>query len=353
MLRPIYKVPCWHGLAAIFDLQIRFARWLCEVTTDAAQVNEANIRCLHPNVAVQGWLWDLLCLSKKEKTFLTCARNVAAQSVHEKQRLNAWLEVVAQVSTQFQPAHLPWPKPPKDLSHWGDFKELMEVFYARFGSAGIPFDADGKPVAVSGVTYSAFLKEFEQLHGDQACVVCGGYLSKPQVDHWIAKAAFPILSVAPDNVLPICYECNTRPCKGEKDVFVASATHAFGEWFHPFHRPGYGRFNPTFDNKTLKIRPEPTNQGETPHVANLDGLFQLSERWTRSYKATEKEWRTYLRQMIANGYFPATEQAIAAEAQRRIDGLVAHSPNYSVDRLFYTCTQDPTRLRDLVADLAT
>lgn len=352
MLSPIYKVPCWPGLAAAFDLQVRLAKWLCEPGTTQAQVTESGIRALCATIEVQDWLWQLLSLKSNRTPLRDHAQRLASQSATEKCQLRAWIEKASEISVQFGPSPPSWLKPPIELPNWLAFKELMEAFYGRFKSFGLPFDASGNPTASRRVTYAVFLNEFKQLHGDQACVMCGGYLSKPQVDHWIAKAAFPILSVAPDNILPICYECNVQPCKGDKPVFTARGHDAFAEWFHPFHRPGYGRINPAFDKQTLHVRPAPTNAGEAQHVANLDALFQLSDRWTRSYKAREKEWRTCLRQMIAKGYFPPTEQAIAAEAQRRIHGLVEHSPNYGVDHLFYTRAQDPVRLGALVADLS-
>lgn len=351
MLRPIQKVSCWPGLAAAFDLQVRLALWLCESATTPAQINEAGIRTLHSNTVVQDWLWTFLCLKKNAKAFIAYAGIVASQPASEKQRLRDWLEVVKEVATQFQPAPPAWPTPATELTCWASFKELMLAFYERFRSSGLPFDANGKPTVGTGVTYAAFVKEFKYIHGGQVCVICGSHLGAAQVDHWITKAYFPLLSIAPDNMLPICYECNQPPQKGQKHVCQLGVPVSFAEWFHPFHRPGYGLLDAKYDEK-LKVLAHPKDLAAAKHVANIDELFRLSERWTTKFKERYRYWQKSLQQLISKGRLHATATAIAEEAQRQLDGLVPDSENFHIYREVYLCAQEPMRLKALVAELS-
>lgn len=351
MLRPIHKVTCWPGLEAGFDLQVRLALWLCEPTTTSAQVNEAGIRTLHANIAVQDWLWTLLCLKKKDKAFIEHAGCVASQPASEKQRLHDWLEVVRKVTIQFQPGPPPWPTSAADLTCWTSFKELMLAFYERFRSSGLPFDANGKPTVATGVTYASFVKEFKYIHGNQICVICGSHLGAAQVDHWITKAYYPLLSIAPDNMLPICNECNQAPQKGQKHVCQYGVPVSFAEWFHPFYRPGYGLLDAKYDDK-FKVRAHPINLAAAKHVANIDELFRLSERWTTKFKERYRYWQKSLQQLISKGRLQPTETAIVEEARRQLDGLVPDSENYAIFRAVYLCAQEPLRLRALVTELS-
>lgn len=351
MLRPIHKVSCWPGLAAAFELQVRLALWLCEPATTQQEVSEPRIRGLSPNLAVQDWLWQLLRLKSNRTPLLEYARRLASQSPAEKQQLQDWIEIVKYVAIQFLPDPPSWPRPPKELPNWGAFKELMEAFYGRFVSAGIPFDADGKPTAVAGITYAAFVKEFKQIHSDEVCVICGSHLGAAQVDHWITKANFPLLSIAPDNMLPICYECNQPPQKGQKHVCQFGVPVSFADWFHPFHRPGYGLLDAKYDEK-LKVRAHPKDLAAAKHVANIDELFRLSERWTTKFKERYRYWQKSLQQLIGKGHLQLTEAAIAEEARRQFDGLVPDSENYAIFRAVYLCAQEPIRLKALVAELS-
>lgn len=351
MLRPIQKVSCWPGLAAAFDLQVRLALWLCEPATTQQEVSEPGIRGLSSNLAVQDWLWQLLGLKSNRTQLLEYARRLASQSPAEKQQLRDWIEIVKHVAIQFLPAPPSWPRPPKELPNWGAFKELMEAFYGRFVSAGIPFDEDGKPTAVAGITYAAFVKEFKQIHSDEVCVMCGSHLGTAQVDHWITKAHFPLLSIAPDNILPICYECNQPPRKGQRPVYAIGVVAAFAEWFHPFHRPGYGLLDAQYDDK-LSVRAYPKDPNAAKQVANLDELFHLSERWTTKFKERYRYWQKSLQQLISKGRLHPTETAIADEAQRQLDGLVPESENFHIYRAVYLCAQEPMRLKALVAELS-
>ena len=118
-------------------------------------------------------------------------------------------------------AHPPqWAAPPLALPPWPAFKELMLGFYDRAGYQGVTVCPTGQPTAGPGVTYKQFVEEFKDKHSHHVCVICGGHLGKPQVDHWVWKADYPIFSIAPDNLLPMCHQCNDPPGKGTQPVFA-------------------------------------------------------------------------------------------------------------------------------------
>src|SRR5690606_39298279 len=101
------------------------------------------------------------------------------------------------------------------------------------------------------------VREFRDAHrldphpdAREVCVLCGGPLVLPAVDHWLAKTAFPLLAVCADNLLPICGECNSAPQKGQKDVHTNGL---FSDWFHPYLRHANGAIRLRYDDATLRV----------------------------------------------------------------------------------------------------
>lgn len=351
MLRPITRVPCWQGLQAGFELQLSLARWLCDVATTPARITKPHVHALHAHAVVQDWLWSFLRPRADQTRLLKAAKLVASQTQPEKQRLLDWLNIVANVSAQFQNNPPQWPAPPDDLPQWASFRELMEAFYDKLDTRGLPFDANGHPTAVSGVTYKRFVDEFKAAHSKQVCVVCGDHLGKVQVDHWVWKANYPILSIAPDNLLPMCHQCNEAPGKGSQPVFALGTAEAFENWYHPHHRSGHGRVHPLYEPTKLCVIAAPVNAVDEARTSNLDKLVKLSDRWTSEFKAEYRNKQKELRQLIAAGHLALTEHDVDAELQRSLVRLVVDRPNYHVHRVLHEAALEPDRLRAWVADL--
>src|SRR6266581_1096450 len=122
MLRPIYRVASWNGLAAGFDLQLKLARWLCEPATTRAAITKAGLAAVHPHVDVQSWLWHFLRPRADRLRLLKAARAVASQSAADKQVLRAWVDVVSDLGAQFQPNPPQWLEAPKKLNAWKAFR---------------------------------------------------------------------------------------------------------------------------------------------------------------------------------------------------------------------------------------
>jgi hypothetical protein len=350
MLKNIQRVPCWQGLAAGFSLQLCLARWLCDEATTSLVVYEPQVRALHVNQTVQDWLWNFL-LPRRDKTrLLDAARDVADATRLEKQSLLAWINVAGNVAAQFQPVPPSWSASPEHLPKWSKFKELMLGFYKKGFNNGLPFDSEGNP-AVDGVSYKQFVDEFKQLHGEQSCVICGGPLGRaPHVDHWVNEASFPVLSIAPDNLLPMCQDCNEAPAKGQKPTF-ALGVNAFAAWFHPYHRAANGRFELQYDVHQLTVRPHPLDPTESTRVNNLDQLFQLTSTWTRTFKAKYLNCSKSLRQHIDNGDLAADVVSVAEKLAGWHSDLVPDEPHYLVHGALLRCAQEQDRLAILVDEL--
>jgi hypothetical protein len=293
MLKPIAQPFCCGALNACLELQLHLLRWLCDSTITAADVIQSNlIPPLVPTQIEADWLWRFLC--GRKQTRLGHAKVIAGMSIAEKYALLSWSNAVVALAAQFQPMPTVWPAtlPAIPAPAWSAFKDLMEAFYESGlkSKYGLPYRPDGTPVEVGGVNYADFVQAFRETHrqnpdpnAHELCVLCGGLLGQtPEVDHWIAKSAFPLLSVCADNLLPICGECNSSANKGEKDVHSAGS---FDDWFHPYFRPTNGALELHYALPELIVECLAARPIDQPKVDNLNRLLNLSDRWTKKFKA--------------------------------------------------------------------
>jgi hypothetical protein len=309
------------------------------------------VRVLHAHPVVQDWLWSFLYPRAGQTRLLDAAREVASQTPIEKHQLLDWLSTVADVAAQFRTNPPPWPDPPQHLPHWAAFKDLMLAFYDKLNSKALPFDCQGRPTATAGVTYREFVEGHQAAHGDRVCVICGAHLGKAHVDHWIWQANYPVLSIAPDNLLPMCHECNLAPGKGEKPVFAPGVAEAFLNWFHPHHRPGFGRIRPRYDEKALRVCVAAHDPQESERASNLDGLLNLSIRWTQEFKAEYRNKQKEILQLIAAGQVARSIQHVETEIRSSIEKLVEDRANYHIHRVLLESLLDPMRLAAWVEEL--
>lgn len=362
MLKPIHPVPCSAALSACRGLQERLLAWLCAPATQPAMLLRANMP--GPSLIEADWLWDFLNRDSAERPLLERATTLAGMSDAEKAALLAWGQIVAQVARQFQPNPPVWPTTRPTIlpsAAWTGFKELMEGFYEKGLKSGLPYAADGTPVATGGVKYKDFVKAFRETHrhpeADPAapdlCVLCGDTLGDtPDVDHWIAKHAFPLLSVCGYNLLPICHTCNKRPNKGDQAVFGPVG---FQDWFHPYLRPGHAAVTLSYRLPGFEIVLTPHSPTDNARVQNLDRLLKLSKRWTTAFKAQRAEqWDTLRRlekKRLRNGIPRHTAAEIQAHLENCRDGLPEYVPLYEIKKLLADALLVPARLSGLHTEL--
>jgi hypothetical protein len=341
-----------------------FALWLTDPGTSSVGITQQNMQPPRfPTVIEADWLWSFLQKKKDKKPLLDRANGIADLSNDGKIVLKNWIKKTSQLAIQFQPSPpMTWPitRPDIDSKAWTDFKTLMEAFYEKGLRSGLPYRADGKSVESGGVSYKEFVKTFLDEHqmnanpaAKKVCVLCGGPLEEPEVDHWIAKGAFPLLSVCADNLLPICSTCNSTSNKGEKPVYNNGC---FDDWFHPYHRHANGSLDLEYVLKDMKVDCKAGQPVDQQKVINLDGLLNLSSRWTREFKAEYANHQDILRQReqnrIRKGANRHTQDDIQHYIQVWKEDLVPTKPHYEVHSLLSDALLEPARLAAWATELS-
>lgn len=369
MLKPIHRLNCSPALAACQRLMQRFALWLCDANVHGTGITKANLQAQMPSAIEGEWLWTLIAVDKRStqrtKKLLASAKAVADLPLNEKQALTQWVQAVANLAQHFTPAPpaaLPVEPPNgwrKQGTEWTAFNALMVAFYEEGLKDGLPYQSNGTPTnnPALQVTYDKFKREFRQAHrtdpdpyAREVCVLCGGELKLPAVDHWVGKGAFPLLAVCADNLLPICGECNEAPQKGQKPVHT---TGGFEYWFHPYLRHANGtirlRFEPAEFALQVESRlPDPNSQRRTH---NIDNLLNLAERCTREFKA---EYRRIQRDIDPVGRhrrgLPAMDNAQLMQTLTNYrNSLSAVEPNHETHRVVADVLLDPARVQALLS----
>lgn len=363
MLKPISQPFCCGALNACLKLQMHLLRWLCDPVTAAADVTQINlVPPLVPTQIEADWLWRFLY--GRKQTRLSQARLIAGMLTAEKNALLNWSTSVVAVAEQFKPIHSAWPatSPTIPAAAWSAFKNLMEAFYERGLHSGLPYKPDGTPMATGGVCYAHYVQAFRDAHrlnpdpkAREVCVLCGGPLGQtPEVDHWIAKSAFPLLSVCADNLLPICGECNSTTNKGEKEVHSAGS---FADWFHPYLRPADGEPRVSYASSELAVKFTSSLPTDQPKAENLNRLLNLADRWTREFKAEYARHQGALRRReqdrIRNGQTRHTQAEIHTYLQQwKATDLVPSEPHHEVHKVLCSTLLEPARLAAWHSELA-
>lgn len=364
MLKPIKHVACSPALAACQKLMQCFALWLCDTNVHAHDVTQANLRVKMPSQIEADWLWGLLEREVDRRTLLDRAQVIAGLNDAEKNELTLWIQASANIDQHFgptPPVPLPTQRPNNwEIKHvsWIAFKILLVSFYEKGFKDGLPYRSDGVPsnLEAEQVTYKKFVAEFRTAHkldpapdAREVCVLCGGELKEQEVDHWVNKGNYPLLSVCDNNLLPTCGECNAGDkTKGQKPVH---SNGSFADWFHPYFRPGYGKLELKYILPEMAISCVATQAAEQPKVDNLVGLLNLTVRWTREFKAEhrKKQKEAALRKQRGRGPHDLSELQVWLTDYR--DGLVESEPNYEVHKTLAEAMLEPSRIAAWQTDL--
>ncbi|MCG8293404.1 HNH endonuclease [Pseudomonas entomophila] len=364
MIKPIHRVVCSPALAACQRLMQRFALWLCDPTITSAHISKQELQPpVLASVIEANWLWDFLQCVDAGQSLLSRARTVAAMPPAQKLALATWIQTVAALATQFQPAPVQWPTncPITSKSDWAAFKTLMESFYKKGFRSGLPYFPNGAPTAAGGVNYADYVSAFRNAHrlnpapyAREICVLCGGPLGDtPHVDHWIIKSAFPLLSICEDNLQLICSTCNEAPNKGDKPVHSAGS---FTDWFHPYFRPGNGFLQLGYVLPELSVRCSATTPADQPKADKLDALLNLTSRWSREFKAEYAKHQDVLIRTEKRRLQSAQARHTSVEIQSYVEqwqiNLAVSEPHYEVYQVLAAALQEPTRLAAWHSELA-
>lgn len=177
MLKPIHRVACSPALAACQQLMRRFALWLCDPAITGTHLSQQGLQPPVLASAIEAnWLWDFLQSVDSGKSLLSRALTLATMPHAQKVALADWIQTVSALPAQFQPTPTLWPvnRPVVSESDWKAFKTLMEAFYEKaFKSVGgLPFQADGTPIAAGGVNYINYVSVFRTAHRLNATPQC-------------------------------------------------------------------------------------------------------------------------------------------------------------------------------------
>lgn len=346
MLIPVKPSSCAAGLAASKELQSALVIWLCGHDRVAADITDNNVRALHADPIVGDWLVWFLNRTQDRRSIKSCCETLATLPAEQKDRVAAWLRDAGDVTFQFAAVPPAFPvNAPLGPITWGSLRTLLIGFYDIGLGDGLPFDPAGQPTRTAGLKRDRFVTAFKSESSEWVCVLCQGPADGLQVDHWIAKAHFPNLSVTPDNLLPICYRCNSSACKGHKLVFSPDQAQPFPEWFHPYHRPAHDKVRVNY--RDGKVRVEPVDPKYEPHVRHLDDLVNLSTRWTDYERKYYVDYQRELADKLRRGRIARTLEGIRAElreylAQINAGGIRRY--HQFLQQLVVESSLEPTRL---------
>jgi hypothetical protein len=355
MLKQIHKVACAPALDACNRLQMELLAWLCDPNVQGIDITNANLAQVLTGRAIEtDWLWEFLQKEESKQSLLLRAQAIADMPIINKAALLSWAVAIVDVAAQFQSTPAVWPPSPPVLteSQWSAFKTLMEAFYEKGLRSGLPYDATGAVGLSGGVRYKDFVTAFKLQHQTNpspdakgVCVYCGGELGgSPQVDHWINKSSAPVLSVAANNLVLVCTQCNSPSNKAKKAVHDNGV---FTQWFHPFHRPGHGAFRLSYDAAIWRVVCIANDVADNVKTENMDRLLNLTDRWTTEFKAEYVRQQGVLyrreRSRIKNQQARQTQSEVTAYVEQVNDDLDCTYPHYEVHNVLCTAMRDIAR----------
>lgn len=365
MLRPIKKVEGSGALQATQNMICHFARWLCAPHVTSADLTENGLEALGMMQQEANWLWGYLQGEHKSVKHLERAKHLADLTAPQKKKLRKWIDDSTSIKLYFDlapsrnslPLYSPFEGDPKEKTHWENLQHLMEGFYNKGLKGGLAYRPDGSPAEdkKQALNYETFRANFIKHHriddhefARDTCVICDGELRNPSIDHWIAKAEYPLLSVCADNLIPICGECNQSPNKGTSKVHTEGS---FEDWFHPHLRHPDGTLRVEHFPLGFGVTLRSTCEQDARRVSNLNALFNLEKRWTREFKA---EYRKLFNQILTRqrkSQHPLTLESLCRQLAEWANGLNPTQPRYEVHKALAASLNDADRLLTWYSDL--
>jgi hypothetical protein len=205
-------------------------------------------------------------------------------------------------------------------------REFFKVCYARFSHS----TADNWPGLALPGARSLCNRDYKDAFRSRyptsvVCPYCDGEIGTPELDHYLAKSAFPLLACSPRNLVPVCRSCNDAiTAKGDSPAITEGDPRSMQDWLHPF-------FRPASPNVCIQLVGSPT--ASIPRLTSTDSTEQirldnhaslipsLSPRWTN----------------IASSYYDVLT--------RKINHKQARQPAQSIDAIVSDQLEDHQRSR--------
>lgn len=279
------------------EIQRRLIEVSCDPNYNGLSLTKTAILSIFTEKPVFAWVSELLEMQAGDNTSKTILDSLQyiSNSSHKNSILQWYRESFNFVS-HFPPtsSYLIWSEnsniPPAE---WGDLRLILEKFYSLLQSKGLPFRQDGVPTSKKKerLNRKKLVDLFKSENNSGLCSLCEGAIKNPRVDHWISVSEFPSLSLFPENLFPICHDCNSD-YKTSKPVYEMTSS-PFENWFHPFLFPACDELELNYENFRVVLNAK--TQIHQSKVDKLDELVKLSERWTDEFQNQKEMYQRDIR----------------------------------------------------------
>ncbi|QWG36725.1 hypothetical protein [Bacillus mycoides] len=132
------------------------------------------------------------------------------------------------------------------------------------------------------------------------CPACLGEISptsedaNADLDHYLTKSVYPVLSLSSDNLIPICTMCNRITVKGSINPLQNyQMKGGLLNIFIPYHRVGIDFIEIEIESEEadekVKLRAKIEQEAQIDRINNFQRLFKLNERWTGKVNSSISE----------------------------------------------------------------
>lgn len=208
--------------------------------------------------------------------------------------------------------------------------EVMKSFYGLLSDNGFPstIHGAGQDTFDRNAWMSAFWTANPELN---VCPACDGQRPdcidgriRADADHFLPKSHYPFLSVHPQNLVPVCLECN-RIVKRDADPIDDQQNEPLLHTFHPYARPAIAETNVLFCRDHAgapKVRIEDKHGMPSRRVKGLNRVLRLEDRWRGRGKGAQEsviETVRGLARRFRRHHFPRSSQKLRSELQEARD----------------------------------
>ncbi|RMH93271.1 MAG: hypothetical protein D6681_13715 [Calditrichaeota bacterium] len=291
MLHRVKLPACETHLRWIVELQRALITALCDAHCHPGDVTiEWALNVVGPLGVDVAWLRRFCTWSKDKITFLARMQQIAGLDAETKGLILAAFDHDQKLEAAFaddaeQPhnlmglSSLPAGSAPV-------VQAFFEMFYdpALYRGYRVPNASDFEPFSRQTFV-DAFIEENGHDRNNnpvRVCAMCDGDLGNAEVDHYYPKGQYPFLSCHPQNLVPICSDCNSTANKGEKPPLSAGEPDENRGWFHPYLRPAAGLFDVEFQRDGSRLVPVLRSSDDLTQtrLVNHTRLFNLDKRWS-------------------------------------------------------------------------
>lgn len=228
-------------------------------------------------------------------------------------------------------------------------KALMVAFYEDMLCAGFPSVVHGAPTTFDR---DALVRSFWAANPEiKVCPACDaqrpdsiGDKNYSDVDHYLPKSSYSVLSVHPTNLVPVCQGCN-RSFKLTRDPIDLENDAPLVNIFVPYLRPAldFVAINTRrLANGPLQFSIIDVDGTRSRRVENLDRTFQLEERWCKRADQVKDSVREALsgarRIMLKHEIIPREVdlQVELEEVHKERTALIGKNYNYVLHASYLT-----------------